>query len=157
MVTDKEKSDTQHHKHKRSEKDDDSNPLHKSKRRKHQHHLHNEDAIPLHPFRTNHPVKEFSKHHLITHYVIQLEAFDGDSRKVRATESQSSASTAVEAQMLGMTKAEVRRLRIRGGMKTKDSSDIDEREQENLGGDDEEEEMQSEDVSESLQHVSAIG
>ncbi|KAG7372114.1 hypothetical protein IV203_018257 [Nitzschia inconspicua] len=162
VVTDKEKSDTSyHHKHKRFEKDNESNPIIKSKRRKqHHHHQHGEDFFQHHSVRTNHPMKEVSKHHhLITHYVIQLEPFDGDFRNFGTLESQSSASTSVEAQMMGMTQAEVRRNRMRKAVKMETSNDMDKALADTAdgGGDDDDEEIPSEDVSETQQHVSAVG
>ena len=54
------------------------------------------------------------KRHLITHYVIQLEPLEGGSRKLGSHESQSSTSTTIEAEVLGMTKSELRHQRGRG-------------------------------------------
>ena len=52
------------------------------------------------------------KRHLITHYVIQLENYDS-MQKFGGLESQSSTSTTVEANILGLTKSELRRQRLR--------------------------------------------
>ena len=90
---------------------------HKTKRRKH-HHSEGTAATSLHHQqpRRNFLLREVSIHrkrHLITHYAIQLELLDGGSRKLGSHESQSSMSTTVEANILGLTKSELRRQRIR--------------------------------------------
>lgn len=95
-----------------TDKDQESHH-HKSKRRKH----HQNDAASStsthhhqQPRRTF-PHREVSLHrkrHLITHYLIQLEPFESGNRKLGSLESQSSTSTTFEAQLLGMTKSELR-------------------------------------------------
>ena len=157
VVTDREKSDEhQSHKDRRTEVDHTESHHHTAKRRKHQHHQHHEEAVQQHPFRESHPVKELAKRHLITHYVIQLEAFDGSSKKLGTMESQSSASTAFEAQMHGMTKAQVRRQRMKTSKRNSDAEQAYYQDQ--FGShDDDDGEMESEDVSEARQHVSAVG
>ena len=85
---------------------------HKPKRRKH----HQSDS-PIqtspHPqqLRRNYLHREISMHrkrHLITHFLIQLEPIESGSRQLSSLESQSSMSTTVEAQMLGVTTSELR-------------------------------------------------
>jgi len=85
---------------------------HKFKRRKH----HQNDPIstssPHHPQQTrrsfqHREVSLHRKRHMITHYMIQLEPLDASSRK-GSLESQSSTSTTLEAELLGMTKSELR-------------------------------------------------
>jgi hypothetical protein len=161
VVTDKEKGgDHQHHKSKRSDKDQESCHQHKAKRRKHHHHhQHGDNLLQHHPHRQDHSFDQ--KRQLISHYVIQLEAIDGDSRKIGTMASQSSASTAVEANMLGMTKTEVRQQRMRAlALQQKAALEGNEQDGQNgeqEGDDDDDEEMESEEISESRQHVSAIG
>ncbi|KAL3920499.1 MAG: hypothetical protein SGILL_003232, partial [Bacillariaceae sp.] len=157
VVTDREKGeDHHHHKNKRSEMDQTESHHHKAKHRKYHHHQHDEDVVQQHPLRENVPVKELAKRHLITHYVIQLDAFDGDYKKFGTMGSQSSASTTFEAQMHGMTKAEVRRQRMKAAAQHNDAEQA--YQDRNADDDDEDdEEMESEDVSEARQHVSAIG
>ncbi|CAB9509086.1 expressed unknown protein [Seminavis robusta] len=100
---------------------------HKNKRRKHHHHHHhgsteqqgsaNASMSGGHPH--NHLRRGLSSkdsvmipkryQQCITHYAIQLELFD-DSKELN-DESKSSSSTSVEANLLGLTKAELRRQR----------------------------------------------
>jgi hypothetical protein len=91
---------------------------HKAKRRKHHHHNDSQQssAVGHHQHRRNHMLREVYMHrrrHLITHYVIQLESFEGGFRQNGAADSQSSTSTTVEANILGLTKSELRRQRLR--------------------------------------------
>ncbi|KAL3924388.1 MAG: hypothetical protein SGILL_001078 [Bacillariaceae sp.] len=147
VVTDRERSEEhQHHKHKRDEKDPEASHHHKTKRRKNHHHQHGEELVQQNPFRGN-------QHHLITHYCIQVEPFD--EKNVRAAESQSSASTTVEAQMLGMTKAELRRQRMNAAALQEISNNA--HGNDGTQDEDDDEEMESEEISETQQHVSAIG
>jgi hypothetical protein len=100
-----------------TEKDQD-NHHHKSKRRKHNHHSDSQQTAGIvhHQHRRNLSMREVSVHrkrHLITHYVIQLEPFEGSIRKLGGLESHSSTSTTVEAHILGLTKSELRRQRMR--------------------------------------------
>jgi hypothetical protein len=100
-----------------TDKDQESHH-HKSKRRKH-HQGDSPDQMSPHqqqPRRSflHREISIHRKRHLITHYVIQLEPFDGDSRKLNSLASQSSTSTTVKAQMLGVTKSELRLERGRG-------------------------------------------
>jgi hypothetical protein len=158
VVTDREKAEEpHHHKSKRIEKDQPDCHHHKAKRRKHHHQQHSEVVLHQNPFRENYPMKEIAKRHLITHYVIQLEAFDGDFKKFGTMESQSSASTTFEAQMHGMTKAEVRRQRTKTAARQKASSDPGQANQDHNDDGDHNEEMESDDISEARPHVSAIG
>ena len=115
VVTDREKGGEHHHhyKHARSDKDQDSSHQHKAKRRKHHHHhQHGDGHIEQQEYYYSNSPNEIPKRQLITHYVIQLDVFDGDFRKLGGMESPSSVSTTLEANMLGMTKAEVRRYRM---------------------------------------------
>lgn len=161
QVTDREVVEGHNHKPKRSEANVDGISHPKGKRRKNHHHPQlGEDIVQQHPFPTVHPWKETSKRHLITHFVIQLEVLDGDPRKFGTMESQSSASTAAEAKILGMTKAEVRRHRLRKSLKSRPSSEADhENFQDPTGELDEEsnDEIESEEGTESREHVSAVG
>ena len=90
------------------------------------------------------------KRHLITHYVIQLEPFEGAVQKLGGIESHSSTSTTVEAHILGLTKSELRRQRMRTAppLPLQDGTD---RPAEN-----DEDELES-DSSEQREPVSAIG
>lgn len=102
VVTDKDQ-ESHHHKPKRrkhhqSDPPNQTSPHHQQPRRNF---LHREVSI-------------HRKRHLITHYVIQLEPLEGGTRKLGSLESQSSTSTTVEAQMLGVTKSELRLQRGRG-------------------------------------------
>jgi hypothetical protein len=89
---------------------------HKTMRRKHHHHTESQQSTTgHHQHRRIYMMREPSTHrkrHLITHYVIQLEQFDGTTGKF-GNASQSSTSTTVEAHILGMTKSELRGLRLR--------------------------------------------
>jgi hypothetical protein len=101
-----------------TDKDQESHH-HKSKRRKHHQGDSPDQMSPHHQQqpRRNFLHREISIHrkrHLITHYVIQLEPLEGGSRKLNSLASQSSTSTTVEAQMLGVTKSELRVQRGRG-------------------------------------------
>lgn len=95
---------------------DQDNHHHKNKRRKHHHLGESQQSPPVghHQHRRNYMSRETSTHrkrHLITHYAIQLDQFDGTVGQFEGNGSQSSTSTTVEAQYLGMTKSELRRLR----------------------------------------------
>lgn len=71
------------------------------------------------------------KRQLITHFAIQLEPLEsGGSPKMGSLESQSSTSTAIEAQMLGVTKSELRLQRGHGAM----SSQEEEKEEDSESG-----------------------
>ena len=96
----------------------EDNYHHKSKRRKHHHHSDAQQgsAAEHHQSRRNHMLREVSMHrrrHLITHFVIQLEPFEGGFRQNGAIDSHSSTSTTLEANILGLTKSELRRQRLR--------------------------------------------
>ena len=94
---------------------DQDNHHYKPKRRKH--HSTDVPSSLLQQPRRSFLHREISLHrkrHLITHYVIQLEPLEGGSRKLGSHESQSSTSTTIEAEVLGMTKSEVRHQRGRG-------------------------------------------
>ena len=89
---------------------DQDNHHHKTKRRKHHHHSDSQQ-LASNAHRRLFLMREVSMHrkrHLITHYVIQLDTFEGNFRKL---ESHSSTSTTVEAHILGLTKSELRRVR----------------------------------------------
>jgi hypothetical protein len=97
---------------------DQDNHSHKSKRRKYHHHSDSQQQAGNnhHQHRRNFLMREVSlnrKKHLITHYVIQLEPFEGTFRKFGSLESHSSSSTTAEAHILGLTKSELRRQRMR--------------------------------------------
>lgn len=99
------------HKHKRIEPDQD-NHQQVLKRRKHHHHYHqNGDSHhhSHHTQRTNYTPKEAPtqrRRHLVSHYVIQLEPFDGHSLKFGGMDSQSSTSATVDAQITDRSKTE---------------------------------------------------
>jgi hypothetical protein len=110
VVTDSGKADSHSHKHKRNiEQEHADQHQHKSKRRKHSHHHNHQygDHFPhSHDLeRTNaapnEPPLSQRKRRLVSHYVIQLEPFDGHSLKFGGLESQSSASTAGDAEFNG--------------------------------------------------------
>jgi hypothetical protein len=166
VVTDREKGEHHHHhKHARSDKDQDSSHQYKAKRRKHHHHhQHGDGHVEKQEYYFSISPNEIPKRQLITHYVIQLDAFDGDFRKLGGMESPSSVSTTLEATMLGMTIAEVRRHRMNKAPSLQRPATSREVEpqpnpnnQDQGNFEDEDEEMESEDVSEAQQHVSAIG
>jgi hypothetical protein len=97
---------------------DQDNHSHKSKRRKYHHHSDSQQQAGNnhHQHRRNFLMREVSlnrKKHLISHYVIQLEPFEGTFRKFGSLESHSSSSTTAEAHILGLTKSELRRQRMR--------------------------------------------
>jgi hypothetical protein len=140
-----------------TDKDQDSHH-HKSKRRKHHHHGESQQSTNLghHQHRRNFLMREVSMHrkrHLITHYVIQLEPFEGTQKKIGGLESHSSTSTTVEAHILGLTKSELRRQRMRATTHmtaTADGTD------QSPHGDEDDDEMESE-SSEPREPVTAIG
>jgi hypothetical protein len=104
VVTDSGKADNHGHKHKRSEQEQE-NHQHKAKRRKHHHHYHQHSDTHHHGHHLQSPsygLKEPPNQpwrHLVSHYVIQLEPFDGNCLKLGPLESQSSASTTVESKI----------------------------------------------------------
>ena len=91
---------------------------HKNKRRKHHHYTATEQQGPAPPQRPSSHHRRTSSgkdaaapkryHQYVTHYAIQLEIFD-DSKDLNG--GGSSSSTSVEANLLGLTKAEVRQQR----------------------------------------------
>jgi hypothetical protein len=130
-----------------------------AKRRKHHHHHSDsqQSANANHHQRPpNFLLREVSMHrkrHLITHYVIQLEAFEGNFRKFGSVESHSSISTTVEAHILGMPKSELRQQRMR--IRAPPPPEETDRPQEDED-DDDNDEMESE-FSEPREPVTAIG
>jgi hypothetical protein len=112
VVTDSGKADNLSHKHRRSEQEHDHNNQHKAKRRKHHYHYHQYGEPHQHENnldRASHCPKELPnqrRRHLISHYVIQLEPFDGHALKFGAQESQSSTSATVGADIIGQSKSE---------------------------------------------------
>jgi hypothetical protein len=91
---------------------------HKSKRRKHPSNETASSSTTSHHLtsRRNFPHREVTlsrKRQLITHYAIQLEHIEVGYRKLGSTNSGSecSISPTVEAQLLGLTKSELRRQR----------------------------------------------
>lgn len=113
VVTDSGKADSHSHKHKRScDQEHAEHHQHKSKRRKHHHHYHHQFGDPHslghYQDSTSFGPKEppyQRKRHLVSHYVIQLEPFDGHSLKF-GVESQMSASTAADAEFNGKNRSE---------------------------------------------------
>ena len=136
-----------------TDKDQDSQH-HKTKRRKHHHHGDSQQSNATHhQHRRNNLMREGSVHrkrHLITHYAIQLELYEGKFRKFGGLESHSSTSTAVEAHMLGLTKSELRKQQTRGPALQAQAEDGSDR----LPDDDDEMESES---SEPREPVAAIG
>lgn len=135
---------------------DQHNHHHKTKRRKHHHHSDSQQSNATHhQHHRNNLMREVYVHrkrHLITHYVIELELYEGTFRKFGGLESHSSTSTTVEAQMLGLTKSELRRQRTRGPALQAQAEDGSDR----LPDDEDDDEMESE-SSEPREPVAAIG
>jgi hypothetical protein len=135
---------------------DQDNHHNKTKRRKHHHHSDSQHSNATHhQHRRNSPMREVYVHrkrHLITHFAIQLELYEGTFRKVGGLESHSSTSTTVEAHMLGLTKSELRRQRMRGPALRTQAEDGSDR----LLDDEDDDEMESE-SSEPREPVAAIG
>ena len=92
------------------------------------------------------------RRHLITHYVIQLEPFEGGLKQIGTPDSQSSTSTTVEANILGLTKSELRRQRLRMAPLAQGHVDDSVRQQ----GEDNDEDIESE-SSDPKEPVTAIG
>jgi hypothetical protein len=130
----------------------------KTKRRKHHHHSDSLQSASNahHQHRRIFLTREVSMHrkrHLITHYVIQLEPFEGAFRKLGGVDSHSSTSTTVEAHILGLTKSELRRQRMRTTTQVAAPAPADGTDRPQ---DDEDDEMESE-PSEPREPVTAIG
>jgi hypothetical protein len=129
---------------------DKDNHHHKTKRRKHHHHSNSQQPNATHhQHRRNNLMREVSVHrkrHLITHYVIQLELYEGTFRKSGGLESHSSTSTTER-----LTKSELRRQRTRGPALQAQAEDGSDR-----LPDEDDDEMESE-SSEPREPVAAIG
>jgi len=137
---------------------------HKSKRRKHHHHGPSDQQAAAavvrsgnHHHRRLHNGKDATNprryQEFVTHYVIQLELYD-ESQELNGKGSTSASSTSVEANLLGLTKEEVRRQRqvARGGEHATSQEESEQRH------DDEDEEMASETTeNETLEAVTAVG
>jgi hypothetical protein len=140
-----------------TDKDQESHQ-HKTKRRKH-HHSDSQQSPTIGnlPHRRIYVTKEASMHrksHLITHYVIQLELFDETLQKfggIDSQSSQSSISTSAEARMLGLTKPELKRLRLELSQGTSPSENVN-----GAPGNGESDERESE-TMESKEQSAAIG
>lgn len=157
VVTDKDQ-DSHHHKSKRNEKDHDSHQNNWKRRKHHHHHNDNtQDASSHLPHHRAHMMKEISIHRksqLVSHYVIQLEPYIGDAQKTGAMES--STSTALEAQRLGLSKTDLKRQKTEEAVLRSSAAAEDRHQLNNDEYDDDEDEMESE-RSEHREHVSAIG
>jgi hypothetical protein len=131
---------------------DKDNHHHKTKRRKHHHHSDSQQSNATHhQHRRNNLMREVSVHrkrHLITHYVIQLELYEGAFRKFGGLESHSSISTRER-----LTKSELRHQRTRGPALQAQTEDGSDRLRDDEDNDDE---MESE-SSEPREPVAAIG
>ena len=138
-----------------TDKDQDTHH-HKAKRRKHHHHGDSQQsASGHHQHRRNFLMREVSmnrKRHLITHYVIQLEPFEGTLR--RNLGSQSSTSTTVEAHIMGLTKSELRSQRMTHQAGTAPPPEGHDHPQDDAGDNDE---LGSESSGEPREPVTAIG
>jgi hypothetical protein len=120
---------------------------HKNKRRKQQHHnVHEQQLSSEHHHRRPHAVKQ-----CVTHYAIQLEFFD-DSKELN-WDSLSSTSS-VEANLLGLTKAELRRQQevAQGGANETSQEEAEERRRR-----EEEEEGIASETTEATVPVTAVG
>jgi hypothetical protein len=135
---------------------------HKSKRRKHHHHSTADQqanaaaarSISHHHRRTSagkDPATPKRYQQYITHYAIQLEIFD-DSKELNG--GASSSSTSIEANLLGLTKAEVRQQREAAQAAGQQGTSQEESEQARQQDDDDE--MASE-TTEATAPVTAVG
>lgn len=136
---------------------------HKNKRRKHHHHGGADQQGPAQAPRLNNhhhrrasagkdsaPPKRCLPVECVTHYAIQLEIFD-DSQELNG--GASSSSTSIEANLLGLTKAEVRQQRLAAQTGQQGTS---QEESEQVRQQDDDDEMASE-TTEGTAPVTAVG